>query len=163
VVYNFLRYINILTYLFTDTKYTAVKVHSHWIRCGAVPFGADARRRTTPERTTSGVNEHCTAAQKLHLEKDSPSLRRRTTQNRKYSGSPKIIYYIRQENEVKLADILFSLLCVCLSVCHVHTQSSLQQCVSLPQRISHLPHATHLPRIPNSCSSQTHLPPQPFY
>jgi len=35
-------------------------------------------------------------------------------------------------------DILFFLLClsVCVSVC---TQSSLQHCVSLPQRISHLP------------------------
>jgi len=41
---------------------------------------------------------------------------------------------------MKLADILFSLLSVCLSVC---TQSSLQQYVSLPQRISHLRHLTH--------------------
>jgi len=43
-----------------------------------------------------------------------------------------------QVNGVKLADILFSLLSV--SVCvSVRTQSSFQQCVSLPQCISHLP------------------------
>ena len=47
----------------------------------------------------------------------------------------KPVYYIRQVNEVKLAYILFSLLCVC--VC-LRTQSSLQQCVSLQQCISHL-------------------------
>ena len=52
-------------------------------------------------------------------------------------------------NGVKLADILFSLLSVCLSDCvSVRTQSSLQQCVSLPQRTSHLPHGTHVPPQP---------------
>jgi len=60
--------------------------------------------------------------------------------------------YIRQVNGVKLADILLSLLSVCVSV---RTQSSLQQCVSLLQRISHLPHATHL--------FPTHHPPQPTW
>jgi len=55
-------------------------------------------------------------------------------------GSSKVTgnIYIRQVNGVKLADILFSLLCVCLSACvSVRTQSSLQHCVSLPQRTSH--------------------------
>jgi len=64
-----------------------------------------------------------------------------------------VFYYIHQVNGVKVADILFSLLSVCLSMrVSVCTQSSLQQCVSfpLPQRISHFFHATHL-------HPQTHL------
>jgi len=49
---------------------------------------------------------------------------------------------------------------LCLSVClsvSVRTQSSLQQCVSLPQRTSHLPHATHLPllKLHKSCKKFT--------
>jgi len=53
------------------------------------------------------------------------------------------LYYIRQVNGVKLADILFSLLCVC--VC-LRTQSSLQQCVSHnASAISLMQVATHLP------------------
>jgi len=45
---------------------------------------------------------------------------------------------------------------VCLSVCvSVRTQSSLQHSMSLPQRISHLPDATHLPPpahvLPQTC------------
>jgi len=64
-------------------------------------------------------------------------------------------YYIRQVNGVKLADILFSLLSFCLSVCmSVRMQYSLQQCVSLAQCISHVPHATHLPPPTHP---QTHL------
>jgi len=51
--------------------------------------------------------------------------------------------YIRQVNGTELADILFSLLCVCLCV-SVRTQSSLQQSVSLQQRISHLQIGTRL-------------------
>jgi len=59
--------------------------------------------------------------------------------------------YIRQVNGVKLAD---ALLCVCVCVCaRARTQSSLQQCVSLPQCISHLPHATRLPPQPISIYS----------
>jgi len=59
-------------------------------------------------------------------------------------GVQLVTNYIRQVNGVKLADILFSLLSVCVSV---RTQFSLQQCVFLPQRISHLPHANHLADI----------------
>jgi len=67
-------------------------------------------------------------------------------------------FYICQlANGVKVTDILFSLLCVCLSVCvSVRTQSSIEQCVSLAQCISHLPHATHLP-------PPTHVHPKPIF
>ena len=63
---------------------------------------------------------------------------------------PMAVNYTRQVNGVKLVDILFSLLSLCLSVClsvcvSVRTQSSLQHCAFLSQRISYLPHATHLP------------------
>jgi len=44
------------------------------------------------------------------------------------------VYYIRQVNELKLADILFSLLCVCVSVCLCLSRNA--SAISLPKPIS---------------------------